>query len=91
MKYLIGLMVMALLAGCQSEVDKCVESSMASWDAYKKRQVEAEGQAIKNPKSSGNHFDQFDTVEKVDVDKRTRVEVEAEKRMKCLRAASGKS
>lgn len=103
MKSIIFLMIF-FVAGCQSEIDKCVNSTMAAWDV-KQARVEKkwlEQEKIKKDwsewktdqidlsvkKPSTNIFDQFDTVEKPD--ERSRIEVESIERKRCMRFAAGK-
>jgi predicted membrane protein len=80
----------------QSEVDKCVNSSVAAWEVrqervekkwleqekIKKGWSEWEADKIQKNKPSSNFFDQFDAVEKPD--ERSKIEVESDMRINCM-------
>ncbi len=60
-----------MLVGCKSEVDKCVESQVKGWNSLQERKEKM----IKELSLNEN------------LDKRTVVEVEAEARLRCLKAS----
>ncbi len=91
MKLTLGLMI-AFLLGCQSEVDKCVNSSVAAWQAEedrKKRQIshyEVKNNEVAKTSIDSKEFTLAEALGKVpSLDKRTIVEVEAQMRIMCLK------
>ena len=71
MKVFVILVSFLLLSGCKSEVDKCVESQVKAWHSLQERKEKI----IKEFNLNEN------------LDKRNESEVEAEARLKCLKAA----
>jgi hypothetical protein len=84
-----------MLVGCQSEVDKCVESEMKAWDSQQQK-IRKDWQAYqsnikqqeKNPNGGKDYSLELGFVKKPD--ERTRLEVEADERKSCMYIASGK-
>ena len=70
----------ALLSGCQSEVDKCVDAQLLAWKEKSKIKKDVLSDAMKNGKPTlGEIFDLIpDKLES---------EVKAEARLNCLKAA----
>jgi hypothetical protein len=96
MKPILFLMVVFLL-GCQSEVDKCVNSSVAAWkieEDRKKQQIslyEVKNNEVARTAIDSQEFTLAEALGKVpSLDKRTKVEVEAQMRLMCLKIANGK-
>lgn len=102
MKLTLALMI-AFLLGCQSEVDKCVNSSVVAWDVKQERIKKewAEWNAWKNngkwkndkitPNEGGGRDlseELFGPKEKVS--ELSRIEIEAGWRVYCLQINSGK-
>ena len=87
-KLILGLMVI-ILAGCQSDVDKCVNTSLAAWDVKQER-IKAEWTLQKNNKTDTNHqgggrdlsLEIFGPIAKPD--ERSKIEVESEWRIYCM-------
>ena len=86
MKKISFLLPIFLTAGCSSEVDKCVNSSILAWEA---KQDRLKQELIEKEEKPKNFFDQFDQ-NTIYIDKRSRQEVEAAERLKCMKAMSSK-
>jgi protein involved in sex pheromone biosynthesis len=71
MKIVLIVATFFVLTGCKSEVDKCVESQVKGWSSLQERKEKM----IKELNLNEN------------LDKRTVVEVEAEARLRCLKAS----
>lgn len=96
MKKVLCLMII-ILAGCQSEVDKCVNSSVAAWQTEedrKERQIslyEVKNNEIARTNIDSKEFTLAEAMGKVpSLDKRSKVEVEAQMRLMCLKIVNGK-
>lgn len=103
-KLTLGLLII-FLVGCQSEVDKCVNSSMAAWDVKQDR-IKKEWQEWNAWKNNGkwkndkiiskeNEGGGRDLSEelfgpKEKISERSRIEIESEWRVYCLQINSGK-
>jgi hypothetical protein len=92
---IIVLMMSLVLVGCQSEIDKCVNTSMAAWDVQQAR-IKNEWDDWKKdkivPNSSANGGKDFSQELGLVVkpDERSRIEIEAIERKRCMRFAAGK-
>ena len=79
-----------MLVGCQSEVDKCVDSQLAAWKAKEKRKNEqiTKYENEKKEIARTNDEREFTLAEAIglvpSLDKRTEAEVSAEERIFCL-------
>lgn len=92
MKILYILALSMFVTACSSEVDKCVTSQVNAW--------EAEQQRLRSDIASGKKKIKSDTVEynpyawgekdQVTLDERTKVEVEASERARCMVLANEK-
>ena len=96
MRLTLGLMIV-FLVGCQSEIDKCVNSSVAAWEAEedrKKRQIsiyEIKNNEVAKTGIDDKEFTLAEALGKVpSLDKRTKVEVEAQMRVMCLKIVNRK-
>jgi hypothetical protein len=84
-----------MLVGCQSEVDKCVESEMKAWDSQQQKiRKDWEDWKVRSKQQEKNSNGGRDlTLELglvVKPDERSRLEVEADERKSCMYIASGK-
>ena len=71
MKIFVILVSFLLLSGCKSEVDKCVDAQVKGWNSLQERK----DKMIKELNLNEN------------LDKRNVAEVEAEARLRCLKAS----
>ena len=94
--YIIFLFATTVLAGCSSEVDKCVNAEVSAWQARKSR-IEAdvkEGRVEYTKEGNLSEVEKINNAFKVingsavNRDIRTREEVEAESRIRCMRASA---
>lgn len=88
MKTAVSLIALLLFAGCSSEVDKCVESQVAAWEAKKERDAEMWKQVREQKKSEekkNGTSDEWEVVGEKDV--RRKEEIEAEARVLCMKLA----
>ena len=77
-----------MLVACSSEVDKCVSSNVAAWEAKQERiRSEVASGKKKIREGASDLYSSFDET-KVTLDERSKVEIEAEYRNWCLRASS---
>jgi hypothetical protein len=86
MKTFLLIVSLLTLTACSSEVDKCVDSQVAAWQAIKERDAEMWKQFREHRKReqiNGENVPQWEVVDKVDV--RKKEEIEAEARVMCLR------
>jgi hypothetical protein len=94
LRFELGLLVL-FLVGCQSEIDKCVDSEMKAWDSQQQK-IQNDWKAYqsnikqqeKNPNGGKDLSLELGFVKKPD--ERTRLEVEADERKSCMHIASGK-
>jgi hypothetical protein len=89
------LVALALLSGCKSEVDKCVDSEMKAWDSQQQKiRKDWEDWKVRSKQQEKNSNGGRDlTLELglvVKPDERSRLEVEADERKSCMYIASGK-
>lgn len=91
MKLTLLIFSTLISAGCTSEVDKCVNSQMDAWKAEesrKERQIskfEMDKKEVARTNADDKGFTLAEALGLVPtLDKRTSVEVEAEKRLMCL-------
>jgi len=91
-----GLLVaLALLSGCKSEVDKCVDSEMKAWDSQqqkiRKDWDDWKARSKQQEKSANGGKDlSLELGLVVKPDERSRLEVEADERKSCMYISSGK-
>ncbi len=86
-----ALLAACLLAGCASEVDKCVDAQVSAWKAEQAR-IEADiASGRKQPVTATNDLGRVLEIAQGRVlpDTRSRDEVAAEARLRCMQA-SGK-
>jgi hypothetical protein len=88
------LVALALLSGCKSEVDKCVEIEMKVWDSQQQK-IQRDWQAwqIRDEKIRKNISGKEEITIEYGIakpDERSKLEVEAAERKKCMSIASGK-
>ena len=88
------LIAVALLTGCKSEVDKCVESQISGWKAEQNRVKQENEDFYKRynqSKAKNENTRGFEYALELNlvpaIDSRTKAEVEAEFRLTCLKAA----
>ena len=89
------LVALALLSGCKSEVDKCVDSEMKVWD-FQQQKIRKDWddwkarskQQEKNANGGKDLSLELGLV--VKPDERSRLEVEADERKACMFIANGK-
>jgi hypothetical protein len=84
----------ALLTGCKSEVDKCVDIEMKVWE-FNQEKIRADWQAwkIRDEKVRKNLSGKEEiTIEYgiIKPDERSKLEVEAAERKRCMSIAAGK-
>ena len=85
----------ALLSGCKSEVDKCVDSEMKAWDSQQQKiRKDWEDWKIRSKQQEKNANGGRDLSLELGLvvkpDERSRLEVEADERKACMFIASGK-
>ena len=85
----------ALLSGCKSEVDKCVDSEMKAWDSQQQKiRKDWEDWKIRSKQQEKNANGGRDLSLELGLvvkpDERSRLEVEADERKACMYIASGK-
>ena len=78
-------MISLLLSGCDSDIDKCVKSQVEVWKEHKDKNDKKLEEMANANNGQVRLADAWDLV-----DIRTEKELEAEARIKCLKAASGK-
>lgn len=78
-----------LLAGCASEVDKCVDAQVAAWQAERERLAQDVASGRREPATATNDLGRaLEAVQgKVVTDHRSEAEVAAQARLRCLQAA----
>ncbi len=91
MRYLFGFSMLLLIAGCSSEVDKCVEAEVKAWKAEQSR-IAADVAAGRKTYAQGSNPSPWSAFDKsiVQRDERTTAEVEAQSRRVCLHIANNK-
>jgi hypothetical protein len=81
---LIFVLCLALgLIGCKSEIDKCTDAAVAGWKAEQSRLA----MEIEQNKNKEKTIADLYGINQVELDKRTITEVEADSRLRCLRAS----
>lgn len=80
MKLISFLMIILAITGCSSEVDKCVDAQVKGWEAEKKRAETTDKKGLTLADALG--------LIRVEEDKRTKAEFEADARFRCLRISS---
>lgn len=80
------MMAAGLLAGCASEVDKCVDAQVKAWQAEQERLAQDVASGRRQPATSNNDIGRvIEAVQgKVVPDNRSKAEVAAEARLRCL-------
>ena len=74
-----------MLTGCDSDIDKCVKSQVEVWKEHKDKNDKKLEEMEKADNGQVRLADAWDLV-----NSETEKEVEAQARIKCLKAASGK-
>ena len=83
MKWFLILCIALGLLGCKSEIDKCTYAAVVGWKAEQSR-VAIEIEQNKNKEKT--LYDMMG-LSQIELDKRTTAEVEADSRLRCLRAS----
>ncbi len=78
-------MSLLMLTGCDSDIDKCVKSQVEVWKEHKDKNDKKLKEMEKANNGQVRLADAWDLV-----NSETEKEVEAQARIKCLKAASGK-
>lgn len=85
----LAAVALVLLTGCASEVDKCVDAQVSAWQAEQARLAQDVASGRRQPATATNDLGRaLEAVQgKVVPDHRSKAEVAAEARLRCLQVA----